>query len=246
MNSLPANNNTKKPAHTPRPGRRTLNLEFSKLISEKRGGGHIEILPPLTEQEHGQIHYTQRYIKPRFSNSSPMNVFETYFAIKYKFMRVTELPPIRVFKADGQLWSVDNRRLWVMKNATKFHCEGPFTREQDSVYFNELVIKRRSLRGGSGNHVQFSDDPEHRCCIMAFQQGILDTHFAEVHLKISLEFIRALGKYQYSDNLIIDENSSLQSRIHKRYDLLKRTLEIHHINPPEKLHQMVLAFNNRN
>jgi hypothetical protein len=39
-----------------------------------------------------------------------------YFAVKYQFMNVSDISAIRVFKGnDGKLWSVDNRRLWVMK-----------------------------------------------------------------------------------------------------------------------------------
>lgn len=133
-----------------------------------------------------------------------------------------------------------------MKKANKFHCEGPFTREQSSTYFKELEMKRRSLRGGSGVHVQFYNDPSHMCCTMASKQGLFDKHFAEVHLKISLENIRNLATLTYFDNLTIDEDFCLKTRVQRRYEQLKRALEILHFPPTEKMHQVLLAFNNRN
>ncbi|CAF3792204.1 unnamed protein product, partial [Rotaria sordida] len=36
-----------------------------------------------------------------------------YFAARYKFMNISDIPVIRVFKDnDEKLWSVDHRRLW--------------------------------------------------------------------------------------------------------------------------------------
>ncbi|CAF1492960.1 unnamed protein product [Adineta steineri] len=233
---------TKEVSHTPRAGTRTLMLSFIKSMSESRyGHSNIEILPPLTEHDYSRILYTQRYVNPTFSNYSSMNVFETYFAIKYTFMLVTELPPIRVFKADGQLWSVDNRRLWIMKQANKFHCEGPFTKEQCATYFNEVVIKRRSLKCGSGVHVQFHHDPLHACCITAFNQGKLDIHFAEVHLKVSLESIRCLAKVKCFDNPAMG-NHNLHFRIHERCVILKRIMNHIHLPPTQNLYQLFSAF----
>jgi hypothetical protein len=40
-----------------------------------------------------------------------MDVFDTYFAIKFGLMPITELPPIRIYDYGGHLWSIDNRRL---------------------------------------------------------------------------------------------------------------------------------------
>ncbi len=59
-----------------------------------------------------RVRFTQTYIHTRFSNSNTsMDVFDTYFAIKFGLMPITELPPIRIYDYGGHLWSIDNRRL---------------------------------------------------------------------------------------------------------------------------------------
>jgi hypothetical protein len=52
-------------------------------------------------------------------------------------MDTSELPPIRVLKDADGLWSIDNRRLWIMKQTNKFHCEGPYTPERSASLYND-------------------------------------------------------------------------------------------------------------
>jgi hypothetical protein len=77
----------------------------------------VSLLNPtkaLTPADWSRIHFTQRMIHPSFSNRKELSVFELYFAVRYQFMNVSDIPAIRVFQDDdGKLWSVDNRRLWV-------------------------------------------------------------------------------------------------------------------------------------
>ena len=125
----------------------------------------------LTPADWCQIRFTQRMIHPTFSNRKELSVFDMYFAVRYQFMHVSHIPAIRVFKNDdGKLWSVDNRRLWVMKKARRgFNCENLYTREQDSNRFKEVEIKIRSLHGTNGEHVWFRSrepsDHDYICCI---------------------------------------------------------------------------------
>ncbi|CAF3785621.1 unnamed protein product [Rotaria sp. Silwood1] len=198
-------------------------------------------LTPLTEQDYHQIHFTQPYIHATFSNAREMNVLETYFALKYKFMNASELPAIRVFKADEKLWSVDNRRLWAMKHANRFHCEGPYSREHDSRRFNEVVIKRRSLRDGSGIHVQFHSDASVMCCIMAFNQGLLDRHMAEIHFKTSLENIRFLADYIIPDYFVCNRGS-LYDRLRDKCLAVKRSMAQLYLRPNEEQQKMFELF----
>ena len=163
-----------------------------KTTSEDRARARLATLDSdarLTKEDYPNIRYTQRNINSTFSNAKQMTVFEVYFAIKYALMDVSELPPIRVFKDADGLWSIDNRRLWIMKKTNQFHCEGPYKPERSTSRYKEVVCKRRSLLGGTGRHVLFKNCTTHMCCINAFNQGLLDVHTAEVHLKTTLSNI---------------------------------------------------------
>lgn len=160
---------------------------------------------PLTRADWSQIRFTQRMIHPTFSNRKELSVFDMYFAVRYQFLNVSDIPAIRVFKDDdGKLWSVDNRRLWVMKKARRgFNCEDLYTREQDPNRFREVEVKIRSLHGTNGEHVWFrsreSSDQVYLCCINASKRGKLDDHIANDHLNIDLEQITLLTRCPIHD-----------------------------------------------
>jgi len=62
-----------------------------------------------------------------------MSVFEIYFAIKYGLKSLSRLSPVRMFEHEGQLWSVDNRRLLEMR------LEDPYIQHQSPTRFQELL-----------------------------------------------------------------------------------------------------------
>ena len=155
----------------------------------------------LTSADWREIRFTQRMIHPTFSNRKELSVFDMYFAVRYQLMNVYDIPAIRVFQDDddGKLWSVDNRRLWVMKSARRgFHCEDLYTREQDPSRFKEVHDKIRSLHGTKGEYVWFRsrelEDQIHQCCIQASKNHRLDAHIANDHLNVNLEQITLLTR----------------------------------------------------
>ena len=175
----------------------------------------------LTKEDYSHIRYTQRNINSSFSNARQMNVFEVYFAIKYALMNISELPPIRVFKDAAGLWSVDNRRLWIMKQTNEFHCEGPYTPKGSTSRYKEVLMKRRGLLGGTGQHVLFKNCMTHMCCINAFNQGLLDVHTAEVHLKTTLSNMIELTKFERHSSGF-NKGATLQRRIVERCRSIRR------------------------
>ncbi len=155
---------------------------------------HHPPMESLTPDQLRSIRFTHIRIHPTFANASRMTVFEVYFAIKYSLMALSRLPPIRVFEHEGNFWSVDNRRLWVMRQMNKWHIEGPFTQRQSTARFREFIMKHRGLNGTSGEEATFHRDAPHECCVDAWNSGSLDEHLAVDHLKMTLEEIKSLSK----------------------------------------------------
>jgi len=155
---------------------------------------HHPPVGPLTLDQLRSIRFTHIRIHPTFANASRMTVFEVYFAIKYGLMALSRLPPIRVFEYEGNLWSVDNRRLWVMRQMNEWRIEGPFTQYQSSVRFREFIMKHRGLNGTSGEEVTFHRDAPLECCVDAWNSGLLDEHLAVDHVKMTLDEVKSLSK----------------------------------------------------
>ena len=149
---------------------------------------------PLTPDQLRSIRFTHIRIHPTFANASRMTVFEVYFAIKYSLMALSRLPPIRVYVDEGNFWSVDNRRLWIMRQMNEWHIEGPFIKRQSATRFREFLMKHRGLNGTSGEEASFHRDAPHECCVDAWNGGSLDEHLAVDHLKTTLDEIRSLSK----------------------------------------------------
>ncbi|CAF3904956.1 unnamed protein product [Adineta steineri] len=148
----------------------------------------------LTLDQLRSIHFTHIYIHPAFGNTKFMTVFEVYFAIKYNLMNLYRLTPIRIFEYEGQLWSVDNRRLWVMHQINNWHIEGPYNESQSSTRFQELIKKHRGLKGTSGEEVRFRREAPCECCVDACNNQLLDEHIARIHLNMTLDEIKNLSK----------------------------------------------------
>lgn len=154
----------------------------------------------LTSADWHQIRFTQRMIHPTFSNRKELSVFDMYFAVRYQLMNVSDIPAIRVFQDnDGKLWSIDNRRLWVMKKARRgFNCEELYRREQDPNRFKEVEDKIRSLQSTKGEYIWFRSrelpDQIYQCCIQASKHHKLDGHIANDHLNVDLEQITLLTR----------------------------------------------------
>lgn len=198
----------------------------------------------LTRADWSQIRFTQRMIHPTFSNRKELTVFDMYFAVRYQLMDVSDIPPIRVFEdATGKLWSVDNRRLWVMKTARRgFHCENLYTREQDPKRFEELQCKIRSLHGATGEYVWFRSrelaDSIHQCCITAYKRRQLDDHIATIHLNIDLRKMTLLTQcpVHYKDRVsctcLTKENSgTLKNMIRYRCYTVQRIMTNAQLTP---------------
>jgi hypothetical protein len=151
-------------------------------------------MEPLTPDQLRSIRFTHIRIHPTFANASRMTVFEVYFAVKYGLMALSRLPPIRVFEHEGYLWSVDNRRLWVMRQMNEWHIEGPYMQHQSSTRFREFLMKHRGLNGTSGEEAIFHRDAPFECCVDAWNNGSLDEHLAVDHLKMTLDEIKSLSK----------------------------------------------------
>ena len=77
---------------------------------------------------------------------------------------------------------------------------------------------------------------------MVFNQGILDTHFAEVHLKTSLESIRWLAKCLPSGDSIMS-NDSLGVRVRQRCKNIRTCNELFtFFLCLQKLHQLFFSI----
>ncbi|CAF4980828.1 unnamed protein product [Rotaria sp. Silwood1] len=159
--------------------------------ARKRRANRLALLlndPPrkLEIDEISRIHFTQTHIHSRFSNNSQnMDVFDTYFTLKFGLMPIEELPPIRVYEHYNKLWSIDNRRLWIMREAGKFYYEGPYTQRHSMSRFMEFADKYKSLHGTSGEQVEFHSGDSSACCIEAWNSGILDEHEFNYHLGLT-------------------------------------------------------------
>ncbi|CAF1964636.1 unnamed protein product [Rotaria magnacalcarata] len=105
------------------------------------------------------------------------SLINTYLKLKNGYHA---LPPIRIYEHDNHLWSIDNRRLWLMKERGMFKYEGPYTKEHSASRFIEFETKYASLRGASGNKIKFHQNPKHQCCIDAYENGILAEHLADL------------------------------------------------------------------
>ncbi|CAF3291115.1 unnamed protein product [Rotaria socialis] len=160
------------------------------------------------------IRFTHLRIHPTFGNTKHMTVFEVYFAVKYNFMDLSRLPPIRVFRHEGHLWSVDNRRLWVMRQVNDWHIEGPYIERQSPIRFQEFTMKHRGLNGTSGEDVTFHRDAPHECCIDAWKSGSLDEHIAVIHLNMTLDEVKLLSRcilHKEKCDCIYDEESNCRT-----------------------------------
>jgi hypothetical protein len=213
---------------------------------------------PLTSADWSKIRFTQPMIHPTFSNRKELSVFDMYFAVRYEFMDVSNIPAIRVFKDDnGRLWSVDNRRLWVMKRARRgFNCENLYTREQDPKRFQEVQYKIRSLHGKQGQHAWFrSREPEDQvyiCCINASKRGKLDDHIAKDHLNIDLEQITLLTRcpIHYKDRILCicltrSGSGTLKDMIRRRCQILKQIMANAQLEASEEQMKLFEQFENK-
>jgi hypothetical protein len=195
---------------------------------------HHPPMAPLTLDQLRSVRFTHLRIHPTFANVSNMTVFEVYFAVKYGLMALSRLPPIRVFAHEGHLWSVDNRRLWVMRQMNDWRIEGPFTERQSAVRFREFIMKNRGLNGTSGEEVTFHRDAPHECCVDAWNSESLDEHLAVVHLKTTLDEIKLLSKcvlhHQNDEHCCCVGNDepdcrTLSIMIHARRQRLDQTIQ---------------------
>jgi hypothetical protein len=166
--------------------------------SEQRRAERLALLiskPPreLNKNDMDLIRFTQTHIHTQFSNNHlPMDVFDTYFAIKFDLISLTELPPIRIYEYDKHLWSIDNRRLWIMRESRKFYYEGPYTKEHSDTRFMEFQSKYSSLHGTSGEQIQFHLNDPAKCCIDAWNSDTLDEHEFTDHLGLTLDEFKFL------------------------------------------------------
>jgi hypothetical protein len=161
--------------------------------SKKRKAARLALLvekPPrnIDISELNDVRYTQTHIHTQFSNNSlHMDVFDTYFAIKYDLIPIEELPPIRIYEYGGHLWSIDNRRLWIMHEYGSFYYEGPYTKDHSESRFMEFESKYSSLHGTSGKQIQFHSDDPGSCCVDAWNLDTLDKHEITDHLKLTVD-----------------------------------------------------------
>lgn len=211
----------------------------------------------LRERDWFQIRFTQQMIHPTFSNVKDLTVFDMYFALRYGLIDVSDIPPIRVFEDEtGQLWSVDNRRLWVMKNARRgFNCEPLYTREQNPGRFKEVEYKIRSLQGKSGDYVWFRSreaaDAVHQCCITASKRHHLDDHITNDHLNITSRQLILLTRcpIHYKDRTLSCScltklnMGTLKDMIHRRCLEIERILNNAHLTISEEHKQLFEKFN---
>jgi len=160
--------------------------------SKKRRAERLALLvakPPreLNDNDMHRIRFTQTHIHTQFSNNNlSMDVFDTYFAIKFGLMSLRELPPIRIYEYGRHLWSIDNRRLWIMRESRKFYYEGPYTKEHSVSRFIEFESKYSSLHGTSGERIEFHSNDPAKCCIDAWNSDKLDEHEIIDHLELTI------------------------------------------------------------
>lgn len=186
----------------------------------------------LNENDLKCIRYTQTHIHTQFSNNhSSMDVFDTYFAIKFRLISIKELPPIRIYEYNGHLWSIDNRRLWIMCESGRFYYEGPYVKEHSVTRFMEFESKYSSLHGTSGEKIKFHPNDPGKCCIDAWNSDTLDEHEIIDHLKLTIEkfqFLIQCPIHHLSScdclEIIPDEirTVSLKQALHKRCQLIRQ------------------------
>ena len=164
------------------------------MSTSKRGkAARLALLvkkPPrnIDVNELNDVRYTQTHIHTQFSNNSlHMDVFDTYFAIKFGLMPIKELPSIRIYEYGGHLWSIDNRRLWIMHECGAFYYEGPYTKGHSKSRFMEFKSKYSSLHGTSGKQIQFHSNDPGICCVDAWNSNTLDAHEITDHLKLTVD-----------------------------------------------------------
>ena len=166
--------------------------------AKKRRNERLALLrekPPreLNDDDMRRIRFTQTQIHTQFSNNcSQMDVFDTCFAIKFGLMSVEELPAIRIYEYGGHLWSIDNRRLWIMRESGKYCYEGPYTKEHSVSRFMEFEYKYSCLHGTSGKNIQFHSKDPATCCRDAWNSDTLDGHEMIDHLELTVDEFRFL------------------------------------------------------
>ena len=231
--------------------------------SKQRRADRLALLlakPPreLSEYDMKRIRFTQTHIHTRFSTKQmSMDVFDTYFAIKFGLMSIRELPPIRVYEYGGHLWSIDNRRLWIMRECGTFYYEGPYTKEHSASRFMELQSKYSSLHGSSGKRVAFHSNDPGQCCIDAWTSNTLDEHEIIDHLRLTLEEFAFLIKcpidahstscdcLQISANSQIRTNSLIET-LRKRCQRIRQLVNKSHIVLSKNKKRLLNRFNNKN
>jgi hypothetical protein len=161
--------------------------------SKQRRAARLALLlekPPrkLDATDLSRVRFTQTHIHTQFStNKLDMDVFDTCFAIKFDLISIKELPAIRIYEYDGHLWSIDNRRLWIMRESGTFYFEGPYTKGHSVSRFMEFEGKHSSLHGTSGEQIQFHSDDPGTCCIEAWNSDTLDEHEVTDHLGLTVD-----------------------------------------------------------
>jgi hypothetical protein len=229
--------------------------------SKQRRAERLALLvakPPrkLNDNDMNRIRFTQTHIHTQFSNNNlSMDVFDTYFAIHFNLMSFKELPPIRIYEYGGHLWSIDNRRLWIMRESCKFYYEGPYTKEHSVSRFKEFKSKYSSLHGTSGKKVQFHSNDPGECCIDAWNSDKLDEHEIIDHLGLTIHefnFLIQCPIHHLSscDCLEILPNKtrtvSLKQALTKRCQLIRQLVNKADIVLSRKKKQLLNRFDNVN
>ncbi|CAM2728863.1 unnamed protein product [Rotaria socialis] len=161
---------------------------------------------PVTEEELMQVRFTKKTM------DIDESLINTYLKLKNGYHA---LPPIRIYGHDNHLWSIDNRRLWLMKERGMFKYEGPYTKEHSTSRFIEFETKYASLRGASSNKIKFRRNPKHQCCINAYENGILDEHLADLSNQECVMYRQQKAhqdENKYGRVIYVEEDSS---EIHK-------------------------------
>jgi hypothetical protein len=225
--------------------------------AEKRRAERLALLiekPPrkLNDNDMHRIRFTQTHIHTLFSNhDSSMDVFDTYFAIKFGLMSIKELPGIRIYEDGNDLWSIDNRRLWIMRESGNFYYEGPYTEKHSKTRFMEFTSKHSSLHGASGEKVQFHPNDSSKCCIDAWNSDELDEHELSDHLGLTvhqLSFLTQCPIHRSSScnclEVIPDKTRtiSLQQALSKRCQLIQQLAKKDNIIFSTKKRQLLNRF----
>ena len=208
--------------------------------SKKRRNERLALLlekPPrkLNVNDMRRIRFTQTHIHTQFSNNClHMDVFDTCFAVKFGWMSVEELPAIRIYEYGGHLWSIDNLRLWIMRESGKYNYEGPYTKEHSVSRFMEFEYKYSSLRGTSGKNIQFHSNDLISCCRDAWNSDTLDEHELIDHLKLTVDELRFLIQCPIHHSLTCEclevipdktRTTSLQQALSKRCRLIRQLVK---------------------